>query len=109
VLSQAVFCDCDEGYDSKEIVGSDGKRHPYCLAPDEPLPSFDGGANVDASATLDAGFSNDGGDITYVTPSGCDCTMVGSARSSALGAMFGVVAAAVMMARRMSTRRSSTR
>lgn len=43
VISQAVFCDCDEGTGQEDRAGPDGKQHPYCVRPGEPLPLPDAG------------------------------------------------------------------
>lgn len=53
VLSQAIFCDCEDGYEARELQGPDGKLHPYCVGPDGKVP-VDGAADAGAVAE-DAG------------------------------------------------------
>jgi hypothetical protein len=54
VISQAIFCDCDEGSTQKDFTGPDGKPHPYCARPGETFPQQAGGGGSDA-AVADAG------------------------------------------------------
>jgi hypothetical protein len=59
VISQAIFCDCDEGSSEKDFTGPDGKPHPYCARPGETFPqqAADGGSDA---AVVDGGSADAG-------------------------------------------------
>lgn len=59
VISQAIFCDCEEGSAAMDFTGPDGESHPYCARPGETFPQQGADAGGDTSLG-DAGLQMPG-------------------------------------------------
>ncbi|HTM43672.1 MAG TPA: hypothetical protein VL137_01885 [Polyangiaceae bacterium] len=114
VISQAIFCNCDDGAMQQDLIGPDGKQHPYCVKPGAPSPvgsgaSADSGAaqDSDASDQKDAGIQPP--PKRMVEPSskssGCATRAVGTSPDATLGAelMCGLIAFCRRKARRKAS------
>jgi hypothetical protein len=110
VISQAIFCDCDEGATQQDFTGPDGKPHPYCARPGETFPTqvADGGdaADVDAGAAV-----RDAGPASGLEPDGDGggCQLIPLTSHHTPAVLWGIAVPCAVWARRRAGARRVTK
>jgi hypothetical protein len=110
VISQAIFCDCEEGSTQRDFTGPDGKPHPYCARPGETFPQQHTDAGADAAvAETGSGTGDPAVQGDAVQGDGGGCRLVPSTRPSPRAVWWSFAVFCAVLVRRRTGRARTTK